>query len=603
MNIWKKNKNKHKDISFSNNRINVVMAIVFLLGSIVIYRLYELQVNKFDLYTALASGQHQISSQLMPSRGNIYINDYSGQEKNLFPLATNKDFALVYAVPKDVESKEEAEKISEILYQAFKKESVEKEVEELLEKQEEDKRAEELNFVSSLPAEERAVKESEISQKYETLEYNKEYQEFKQIKREKEIELRKDKIISEYLDMLTKEGDPYEPIEMKVDTEQLKNLYAQFLSSASQEVSADELELKNEKMLYNSEEVEWPGVGFAIKSYRYYPEANIGSHILGFVRHTEEEQRGNYGLEGFFDGELFGQYGSIKSEKSADGNVIIVNDREYVQPMNGSDFVLTIDRSVEYTVCEKLKKAVEYNDADSGSVVIMNPKTGEIIAMCAYPDFDPNKYEEVDSINVFNNPVVFSQYEPGSIFKAITIAIGLDQGKITPDSTFDDTGVFKIADYEIRNSDKKAHGVVNMTQVLEESLNTGAIDVMQKVGVEKFLDYVIDFGFSEKTGIELEGENKGDIRNLVESKSNIERELYSATASFGQGVSVTPIQTVTAFSAIANGGILMKPYIVKEIIKPNGEKIETKPIEVRRVISERASTLLGGMLVEVVENG
>jgi cell division protein FtsI/penicillin-binding protein 2 len=178
--------------------------------------------------------------------------------------------------------------------------------------------------------------------------------------------------------------------------------------------------------------------------------------------------------------------------------------------------------------------------------------------------------------------------------------MGLDEEAVGPDTTFNDTGRVQIAGYAIENSDHKANGVVTMTNVLEKSLNTGAIHVMRKIGADDFKKYVLNFGFGEKTGIELMGESKGDIRNL---DYRLNRELYSATASFGQGVSVTPLQIANAFATIANGGIMMKPYIVKEIIKNDGARETTQPRQIRRVISERAATLLGGMMVNVVENG
>ncbi|MDD5291368.1 MAG: penicillin-binding protein 2, partial [Patescibacteria group bacterium] len=243
--------------------------------------------------------------------------------------------------------------------------------------------------------------------------------------------------------------------------------------------------------------------------------------------------------------------------------------------------------------------------ADGGSIIVMDPKTGAVIAMCSYPDFDPNNYDQVKDINIFNNPAIFAQYEPGSVFKPITMAAALDQGKVTPETTYKDEGQVMITGWPkpIKNSDFDSfggHGEVNMTSVLENSLNTGAIFAMQQTGADVFANYVKNFGFGENTGIELSGEASGDIRNLTVAKI---KPIDAAVASFGQGISVTPIQLVGAYAAIANGGILMKPYIVKEIDHPDGTKDITEPKEIRRVISEKAATLLGGMLVNVVEEG
>jgi cell division protein FtsI/penicillin-binding protein 2 len=225
--------------------------------------------------------------------------------------------------------------------------------------------------------------------------------------------------------------------------------------------------------------------------------------------------------------------------------------------------------------------------------------------MCSYPDFDPNNYNEVADINIFNNPNIFGGYEPGSIFKAFTLAAGLDQEKITPKSTYNDKGFVMIQGWNkpIKNSDfltKGGHGVVDMDTVLEKSLNTGTIYVMNKIGPEVFIDYVKKFGFGEKSGIELETES---VTNIVNLNRKTLRPIEVATATFGQGITATPLQLVTAYAAIANGGILMKPYLVQEIRTSTGQSNITQPTEVRRVISERSALLLSGMLVNVIDKG
>jgi len=363
-----------------------------------------------------------------------------------------------------------------------------------------------------------------------------------------------------------------------------------------------DLEIKDNKILdKEKKELVIDGIGFAMKPYRFYPEGSVGANLLGFVSYVNNEQRGSYGLEGFFDQELYGKTGSIKAERDAAGKVVIIDNKEYSSPQDGSDIILTIDRSIQFAVCEKLNKAVLKHGADGGSVIVMEPKTGAILAMCSYPDFDPNNFQAIKDIKVFNNNAIFSQYEPGSIFKVITMAMGLDQKKVTPQTTYNDTGNLKIANYNIENSDHKANGVQTMTQVLEKSLNTGVVFVMRSIGSDVFGKYVKDFGFGEKTGIELEGEGKGDIKNIINEKKN--KELVSATASFGQGIAVTPLQITSAFAAIANNGILMKPYVVKEIVRNDGTKIVSQPKEIKQVVSEKSATILGGMMVNVVENG
>ncbi|MDD5071540.1 MAG: penicillin-binding protein 2 [Patescibacteria group bacterium] len=613
MRLWRKPK-QNIGIARNNNRLNLIIAIVFLLGGSILYKLYGLQVREYDLYTAMAGSQHQVYSELQPERGKIFLTDRkqgSGHEE-LYPFAVNKDFALVYAIPKELE---EPEVLADKLFIVFKQEGVEKEVDDLLKKEEKEKLDNELAYVASLnlPGEERGKREAEVRTRLESLKSDEKYRETLAIRREAEINLRKEKIIGDYLVILKKKDDPYEPLEKKVDEKTLKKLYSLLLSGEEKKIEEDNFEIKNGVIFVNDQggenskakEAKFTGLAYAMKSYRSYPENNIGSHVLGFTSYAEEEPRGKYGLEGFFDKELFGQYGSIKAERGAGKDLVIVNDREYKKPVDGSDLVLTINRSVQFRVCQKLNEAALRHGADGGSVIVMEPETGAVIAMCSYPDFDPNNYDKVKDISVFNNPAIFSQYEPGSVFKPITMAAALDQGKVTPETSYNDEGQVMIVGWPkpLKNSDFDTfggHGEVNMTEVLENSLNTGAIFAMQQTGPEIFADYVKKFGFGEKTGIELSGESLGDIRNLTASKI---KPIDSAVASYGQGMSVTPLQLTAAYAAIANGGILMKPYIVKEINHPDGTKEITRPEEVRRVISEKAATILGGMLVNVVEEG
>lgn len=598
MQLWRNKTDKVED-----NRINVIMSIIFLLAGGVLFKLFSLQVLDKDLYITRAMEQHQVRSDLEPQRGRIFIQDGWGGEKELYPLASNKKFALLYAIPEEMEN---APMIAEALYAVFDEEHVLKEVEGLLEKEDQEVLAEKLADVENLPEEARLIAVQKILDAEEEFKSRVDYIELRKARIEEEIKKMKAALVGGYEKKLTKEDDPYEPLEQKVPDDKLKSFYARLLTGNGKEILPEDLEIKDDKLLMAGADgkqapVEMPGLDFLMKIYRYYPENSIGSNMLGFVSYADDKAKGQYGLEGFFNEELTGAAGSIKTDRSAGGQLIIVNDREYEKAKNGTDLVLTIERTIQFEACRKLSEAVEKHGADSGSVIIIEPESGAILAMCSSPDFDGNNYRDVEDMSVYNNPVIFGQYEPGSIFKALTMAMGLDQEKITPETTFNDTGVVKISKYEIKNSDKKAYGVVNMNRVLEESLNTGSIFVMRKVGPDNFTEYVKNFGFGEKTGIELEGESAGNINSLTKEKMN--KELYAATASFGQGITVTPLQMVSAFGAIANGGMLVKPHLVKEMVNADGQKIETQPKQIRRVISERASMILGGMLVNVVENG
>src|SRR3989338_3963118 len=374
----------------------------------------------------------------------------------------------------------------------------------------------------------------------------------------------------ELLNRLSKKDDPYEPLKHGIEETTVE-------------------EIKKLKLL---------GVDTVREPVRYYPFKNISSHVAGFFGSNGESMSGRYGIEGTYDAQLTGKQGFFEGEKDIGGRWIPVGRRELKPAVNGSTVVLTIDRAIQYTACSKLNEAVSKHGASGGSVVIMEVATGKILAMCGAPDFDPNNYRKAKDISVYNNPATFEQYEPGSIFKAITMAAALDTGEVTPEMTYEDTGEVKIGPHTIQNSDYKKHGTQTMTQVLEESLNTGAIFAARKVTIERFRDYIDRFRFGVSTGVGLNNEARGDISS-IQGRG----EIYLATASFGQGIAVTPMQMVAAFGAIANQGKLMKPYLIDEIRKSNGAVQKTTPTILREVISPRAATLLSGMLASVVERG
>jgi cell division protein FtsI/penicillin-binding protein 2 len=341
------------------------------------------------------------------------------------------------------------------------------------------------------------------------------------------------------------------------------------------------------------------GVHLAPESYRYYPAGRLASQVVGFVGWSEKTLSGRYGIEAYWDEELRGKSGVISQESDAGGRWVSLVDREFQPAEDGADLVLTLDYAVQYETEKILEDIIEKHQADNGSIVVMEPKTGKILSMASYPNFDPNEYWSVEDMKHYINPIVSGSYESGSVFKTITMAIGMDDNKISPSSAYVDTGVVNEAGYEIKNSDEKSYGEQTMTQVLEESLNTGVIHVEKLVGNKKFLSYVKRFGFGEESGIDLPAESAGNISNLSFLKRNIE----FFTASYGQGITMTPLQIANAYATIANGGKFMKPQIVDRIIYPNGETKEVIPQEIRRVIREDTARKTSEMLRSVVVNG
>jgi cell division protein FtsI/penicillin-binding protein 2 len=370
---------------------------------------------------------------------------------------------------------------------------------------------------------------------------------------------------------LSKKSDPFEPIAHKISNETLAKI----------------------------KEKNFTGVLFVPESSRLYPEPDLGGQLVGFLGYDAEGgQAGRYGVEGYFNKELAGKAGSLRFERDISGRLIALADRALEPAEDGATLLLTLDRTIQFMACRALKAAVKKHGADGGSVIIVEPATGRILAMCGAPDFDPNRYREEKNLTVFNNPAIFLPYEPGSIFKSITMAAALDTGAVEPTTTFEDTGSVEVDDRTIRNSDLKAHGTKTMTEALEESLNVGLVFAMRQTTKEKFIPYVKNFGFGERTGIELETEAPGNVSAL-----NRKGEIFAASASFGQGITVTPLQMAMAYAAIANGGILKKPMIVDEVRHADGTVEKRQGTDVRRVIEAKTSRLLGAMLISVVDNG
>lgn len=339
------------------------------------------------------------------------------------------------------------------------------------------------------------------------------------------------------------------------------------------------------------------GIKFDKETSRLYPERTFLAQLLGFVGFVGEERKGAYGLELAYNNELAGVPGLLMEEKDSAGRWIFGGKRDRVPAIDGDSVLLTIDKTVQFKVEAVLKETVEQHSADSGSIVIMDPKTGAIISMATYPSFDLNDYGKVPNADVYINQVTLGAYEPGSIFKPLTFAAAINEGKISPSTTYVDTGEVKVDEYTIKNSDSKAYGEQTMSQVLEQSLNTGTIFAKDSIGNAKFAEYIERFGFGKKTGFETV-ESAGNLANL---RGNIKVNYH--TASFGQGISVTPLQMVQAFSAIANGGVMSSPYVVQKIIRESGAVEEVGKSETKQVISARTASQVAAMMVNVVEQG
>jgi cell division protein FtsI (penicillin-binding protein 3)/stage V sporulation protein D (sporulation-specific penicillin-binding protein) len=451
-------------------RFSILIIIITVGASLLLFNFYQIQIVKGSYYLARAETQFAAGGFFDAQRGAIYGTDKNG---NPIPLVINKDYPLIFAVPKEIaDIQEVANQLAPLINQP----------------------------------------------------------------------------VSQLEKILSKSNDSYELLERKADP------------NVAQQIS--DLNLK--------------GIYSTYESDRFYPFASVASQVLGFVGYDSQSvgESGRYGVEKFYNSSLSGQSGSL-------------NGNKVVSPQQGEDLTLTIDPNIENEAEMVLKNLVSQYKATGGEVIINDPQSGKILAMGSVPNFDPNNYSSSE-IGNFLNPVVSKIYEPGSIFKPITMAIGIDAGKITPDTTYVDNGHLVVDGHVIKNWDLKAHGKVTMTTVIEDSLNTGAAFAEKQTGNQLFRQGVLNFGFDKITGIDLPGEVAGDVRQL---KDNAPQIVYS-TASFGQGIAVTPIEMVAAMSAIANGGKLMRPYVNAAL----------QPETISQPISASAASQVTQMMVAAIDN-
>ncbi len=356
----------------------------------------------------------------------------------------------------------------------------------------------------------------------------------------------------------------------------------------------------NESQVEQIKKLNFKGLGVSYETDRFYPGQKLASNVIGFLGYDANGRSGQYGIESYYDSDLFGK--SAVKEPSATGFAGFIKNLIYGNKDSNtfnrpSDIVLTIDKNIQAYAEDKLESVLKKWNAQGGTIIVQDPNTGKILAMADKPSFDPNNYSDYQP-GLFLNKSVQEVFEPGSSYKPITMSAGLDLGKVTPQTTFTDVGFIQAAGYTIHNFSNKVFGFQTMSQVLEKSINTGAMFVENLVGDENFLNYAINTGFGQRTGIDLPGEVNGDITNLYSG-----RKINYLTASFGQGIAVTSLQLINAYSAMANGGKLMRPYVVEKIIKEGGEEVVTKPEIISIPFSEKTSGKLKTMLVGVVDNG
>lgn len=331
------------------------------------------------------------------------------------------------------------------------------------------------------------------------------------------------------------------------------------------------------------------GITLDASPARYYPEGRLAAPVLGFVNH---EQRAFFGLEQYYDSHLRGSASGMAGEPQ------VLLDWPSVQAQgNPVDLNLTIDRIIQHEAEQHLQDALSEYGALSGVIIVMDVKTGAVLAMAVAPSYDPNDFANVSSADLYINTAISREYEPGSVFKLITMAAALDAGVVRPTDTYLDEGKIEVGGRMFQNWDRKAYGETTMTELLAHSLNVGAVEIALKLGPERFYEAVRRFGFGEVTGIDLANEAAGSFRvpgTPYWSVSDL------ATNSFGQGLGVTPIQMVTAVAALANDGKLMRPYVVDRMSVDGQVVWQATPQAVRQVVAPEVAAQLTEMMVQAL---
>lgn len=372
----------------------------------------------------------------------------------------------------------------------------------------------------------------------------------------------------EFLAKTSKKDDPYEEIAFHLSKEQ-----------------ADAVSL-----------LKIPGLSVYKEKWRFYPGNSLASQSLGFVAYKGDELGGRYGLERQYDNELSRNknepYVNFFAEVFSNISKTFFSDKS-----SEGNIVTTIEPSVQSFLEKILGDVKEKYQIDSIGGIIMNPQDGSIYALGSKPDFDLNNFSKVKDPSIFSNPLVENVFEFGSVVKPLIMAGALDAGVVTADTKYDDKGSIIVEDKEIFNFDKKARGVVNMQEVLSQSLNTGMVFVYKKLGKEKMLDYMLSYGIKEKTGIDLPNETSSLVSNLINSP----RDIEYANAAFGQGIALTPVEMIRALTSLSNGGKLVIPHVVQKIKYDSGTEKNMTYETTQTKITEATSTEITRMLVNVMD--
>lgn len=668
----KKTRNTSTRSPIAINKINFLIIGTALLTAIILIRLFQLQIIQHNYYQEIATREQYGFVQLPAARGEIIIKDYHSKEE--FLLATNTRLNLLYADPALITDPSYiAGKIAPLIFDLNEAKAADNERIKKLAKNipAETTEEEKMKLLTPLTDEELQKNfETGLLEKIST-KIRPQITLIEDLTPEKSARLItlnitgieiKENTLYAYPPQIGNPANIAEKLApiVEIPTKKLttilkgENRYVILKRKLTPDISdkIEELKQSDENNLFRA-------IDMKEEFFRYYPEGTMAGNIIGYV---DGSNVGQYGIESSFNSQLQGVAGKLQTKKDSIGRQITVGESELTPAVDGDDVVLTIDRSIQLKVEKILEAETKKYNADSGQVVIMEPKSGKILAMAHYPTFNPNTYgavfkkipvtfttEELKNLypgkepgmyyyytnpltlnkylvfeqkdengnityfryenfvgpEVYHNKIVSWPYEPGSVFKTIAMTIAIDDGDLSPNSTYNDYGPVGVDfnkytgeyDFEIKNV-LGYFGLVNMTSILAKSLNTGMTYVAKTIGPALFYSYLDKFGFLDRTDIEFDSEKIGNIEYFEDWTQS---EL--ATHAFGQGLTVTMVQLANAYGAIINGGILMQPHIVEEIRHDDGSVTTMEPIEIRRVISEETSSKMITMLKTSAEEG
>lgn len=662
----------------SIDRVRVVFFAFALFAFLIIWTAFKYTVLEYPYYKGLADKQQMVTVKNPVSRGTIYSNN-----EPAWVFATSTDLSDLAIDPKEVGSKEKLETfLTDVVF------------EEVCSKKLDDRCTENLfNYLRQIPDEEFITDDQSVKNKIREDIHRKISKEFidsvivKENLNEKEVnDLKyltewsessfgiinnslyvdpttvdnKDAMVEKLMNLLSLSKEELDFKLSKRTVRYIKILRKMSISTRDiidARIKAEKINIAQGRMLDTESIFHF----FILEANptRFYPEKNMGGQIVGFV---DNENEGKYGVEWYFNEELKWKEGARIAKKDISGRTIGSFDLGERKMVNGTDIKLTIDRNIQKEVTRILSEGIKEFRANKGSVVIMDPKTGAIISMVSYPDFDPNnfgdvyelervsytkypnpsfdllgmplfvedsekgtpimvgkkkislrsateseiwnraipkyKYKNMFGPGVYETDPVSSLYEPGSVFKAVTMAIGIDTGDIKPSDTYTDKGYVEIDQYKIKNVSNECIGRHTYSHALDWSCNVGMIDIVQKIGKSLFYKYINDFWFGQKTNITLEWEVFGKI-DPYEKWARV--KLF--TMAFGQGITATVLQMATAYSALANGWIYMQPYIVDSLTLADGTVVKNTPTPLRRIIKEDTSKKIIAMLTEGAKIG